>query len=175
MNQPDVNQHDVNPLGIAIRQIESARAYTWTLIGDLADDEWFTQVAGMPSHIAWEVGHIAMAQYALSLLRVRGKEPEDQEFMANSFFKYFKKGSIAQPEASGPSLDEIKQTFQAVFDRTKLELPGFSPDLLSESLPEPYFGTPTKLGSILFASHHEMLHAGHIGVLRRLLGKPPVR
>jgi hypothetical protein len=35
--------------------------------------------------------------------------------------------------------------------------------------------TPTRLGALLFSSHHEMLHAGQIGVLRRLLGKAPVR
>jgi hypothetical protein len=36
-------------------------------------------------------------------------------------------------------------------------------------------GYPNKLGALLMASHHEFLHAGQIGLLRRLLGKVPVR
>jgi hypothetical protein len=165
----------MTPLEIAVGQLRSARTYTWTLLNDLADEEWFVQPASAPCHIAWQVGHIAMAQYALTLLRVRGKEPEDQEFITNSFFKFFKKGTAAQPADAGPSLDEIKTTFTAIYDRALSESPEYSSELLSESLPEPYFGTPTKLGSVLFASHHEMLHAGQIGVIRRLMGKEPVR
>jgi hypothetical protein len=31
------------------------------------------------------------------------------------------------------------------------------------------------MGSVFVCSAHEMLHAGQIGLLRRLLGKPPLR
>ena len=81
----------MKPSEIALRQLESARAYTWTLLEDLDDDQWFEQPGEMVSHIAWQVGHITMSQYALTLLRIRGKEPEDQEFITNAFFKFFKK------------------------------------------------------------------------------------
>ena len=33
----------------------------------------------------------------------------------------------------------------------------------------------TKLGALFFCSVHEMMHAGQIGLLRRLLGKSPLR
>ena len=32
-----------------------------------------------------------------------------------------------------------------------------------------------QLGSLLMASHHEMLHAGQLGLLRRMLGNQPIR
>lgn len=166
---------DMLSLEVAVRQIEFARSYTWTLLEDLDDEEWFVRPVPDQSHIAWQVGHITMAQYALTLLRIRGKEPEDQDFITNSFFKFFKKGSSAQPSDTGPSLSDIRSTFQAVYDRAMMEMPNYSLDLLDESLPAPFFATPTKLGSMLFASHHELLHAGQIGLIRRLLGKPPVR
>jgi hypothetical protein len=168
-------RQDMVPLEVAVRQIESAREYTLTLLEDLHDDQWFVQPVPDQSHIAWQVGHITMAQYALTLLRIRGKEPDDQGFITNSFFKFFKKGSTPQPREAGPSADEIRLTFRAVYDRAMVEMPDYSPDVLGESLPAPYFATPTKLGSLLFASHHELLHAGQIGLLRRLLGKAPVR
>ena len=46
---------------------------------------------------------------------------------------------------------------------------------LSEAPPAPYAIEPTKLGSIFFCSAHEMLHSGQIGLIRRLLGRPPLR
>ena len=46
---------------------------------------------------------------------------------------------------------------------------------LEESLPEPYAVFSNKLGSILFCPAHEMMHAGQIGLIRRLLGKSPIR
>jgi hypothetical protein len=52
---------------------------------------------------------------------------------------------------------------------------GFTEAHLAEPLDEPYAVYPTKLGAIVFCAHHEMLHAGQIGLLRRLLGKPPIR
>jgi len=32
-----------------------------------------------------------------------------------------------------------------------------------------------KFGALLWCSRHEMIHAGQLGLLRRLLGKQPVR
>jgi hypothetical protein len=46
---------------------------------------------------------------------------------------------------------------------------------LSEPVDMPYTAYATKLGALLFCSHHEMIHAGQIGLIRRLLGKAPVR
>jgi signal peptidase I len=44
-----------------------------------------------------------------------------------------------------------------------------------EPVDEPYAAFATKLGALLFCPAHEMLHAGQIGLLRRLLDKPPLR
>jgi hypothetical protein len=56
-----------------------------------------------------------------------------------------------------------------------MEAPSFTPEQLKEPVDMPYAVEATKLGSLLFCSHHEMLHAGQLGLLRRLLGKQPVR
>ena len=39
--------------------------------------------------------------------------------------------------------------------------------------PHPVF--KTKLGAIDFSSQHELVHAGQIAMLRRLMGKAPLR
>jgi hypothetical protein len=56
-----------------------------------------------------------------------------------------------------------------------LELPTFTPEQLAEPVDMPYAAYATKLGCLIFCSHHEMLHAGQLGLLRRLMGKQPVR
>ena len=60
-------------IDVARRQIEFARKYTLELLADVADDQWFAIPSGAASHIGWQVGHLAMAQYGLTLLRIRDR------------------------------------------------------------------------------------------------------
>src|SRR5262245_61505991 len=62
-------------LELALQQIIYARGYTQTLLADIPDELWFQQPNGCASNIAWQVAHLAFAEYALTLMRVRGKEP----------------------------------------------------------------------------------------------------
>ena len=165
-----------DPLQIARKQIEFARQYTCELLEGVADDEWFRMPEGAVSHLAWQMGHLAMAEYGLVLLRVRGKEPSDAEFITNDFLRTFKKGStpVADPTAY-PSPAEIRQTFDAVHAHALDEMAGFDLDQLADPVPMPTAVYETKLGSLFFCPMHEMIHAGQIGNLRRMLGKDPLR
>ena len=69
-------------LHLAIEQIAFARQYTLRLLGDLAGDDWFRIPPGGVTHVAWQVGHLAMAQYRLCLERVRGARPDEVEAKA---------------------------------------------------------------------------------------------
>lgn len=163
-------------LDIAVGQIEFARRYTKQLLADVQTDEWFLQPAGGVTHLAWQVGHLAMAQYGLTMLRLRGKEPQDREFISNDFIRRFQKGT--QPEADVslyPPVDEILNVFERVHERALDELAGYQDEDLNEPVPEPHAVFDTKMGSVFFCSAHEMLHAGQIGLIRRLLGKTPLR
>ena len=53
-----------------LRQIQDAREYTLSLIEDLEPDDWFRMPAEGVTHIAWQAGHIAMAQFRLCLERL---------------------------------------------------------------------------------------------------------
>ncbi len=146
------------------------------MIDTFDDDEWFVIPDGGVTHLAWQVGHLAMAEYGLTLLRIRGKEPSDREFITNDFLRCFQKGTTPQPDpAAYPEPHEIRRVFDAVDQQAQSELPNYSVDQLSESLPQPTFGYGNKFGSLLFCAAHEMMHAGQIGTLRRMLGKTPIR
>jgi DinB superfamily len=161
---------------LASKQIEFARKYTMTLLDGLSEEQWYFVPGGMITHIAWQVGHIAMAQYGLTLFRQRGRQDIDGELMSSKFRKLFMKGT--QPEANRdayPSRDEIMQVLQRVEQQMLIELPNFSAEQLDEPTDPPHMAFANKYGALLFASHHEMLHAGQIGMLRRMMGLAPVR
>lgn len=163
-------------LDIAVKNIEFARRYTEQLLADVEPDEWFRQPSEGVTHLAWQVGHLAMAQYALTMLRLRGKEPEDQELISNDFFRKFQKGTTPSASAADyPEPDAILGVYRRVHERALEELAGYSDEELDVKLPEPHAVFDTKLGSVFFCSSHELIHAGQIGLLRRLLGKSPVR
>lgn len=163
-------------LELARKQIEFAREYTHGLLADIEEDLWFKIPAGCATHVAWQLGHLAMAQYGLCLFRMRGRHAEDTELMSSGFRKKFSKGTTPDPDpANNPPPSEIRGVFDRVYEQSMKEMPTFDETALNEPVDMPYAGYATKLGGLLFCSHHEMLHAGQIGMLRRLLGKRPVR
>lgn len=161
---------------IARQQIDFSHNYTLGLLKGLTQEVWFRQPHEGISHIAWQVGHLAMAEYALTMIRIRGKEPEDAEFIPGTFFKTFKKGThpTAEP-ADYPDVETIRKVYESVHRQAMEELARYTDEELDVKLPEPHAVFDTKMGSLYFCSAHEMLHAGQIGLLRRLLGHPPVR
>jgi len=163
-------------LEVARKQIEFARHYTQSLIADLEDALWFTIPTGCVTHVAWQVGHLAMAQYGLCLFRIRGRQSEDAELMSSAFRKKYFKGTTPDPDpGKNPPVAEIRSVFQRVYAQAVAEMAAYHEADLHAEIDEPYAAFNTKLGALLFCSHHEMMHAGQIGLLRRLLGKPPIR
>jgi hypothetical protein len=163
-------------LQLAIAQIRFAREYTLSLLDTIPEERWFEQPVGAASHVAWQVGHLAMAQYGLCLFRIRGRAEADLTLMSSAFRKKFSRGTTPDPQpAANPAVAEIREVFERVFEQSMLELPGYSEVVLSEAVEPPWAVEATKLGCLLFCSHHEMIHAGQLGLLRRLLGLQPVR
>ena len=170
--------------------LDAARNYTLTLLADLSPDDYFRPFAisplpgdiskpgelPLPTHIAWQVGHLAMAEYGLALFRQRGRAEIDGELMTSRFRKQYSKGTVPNFDRSAqPPLEEILATFHRVHRQAMEEVATFSDSDLDQGVGEPYAGYPTRLGALLFCSQHEMLHAGQIGLLRRLIGKPQLR
>lgn len=163
-------------LELAVRQIEYARNYSLALWSDIDEADWFREVPGCPTHLAWQVGHLAMAQYALTMIRIRGKEPEDEALLSKKFFRCFQKGTTPQFDASlYPTVAEIRDTLTRVHHQSLKELAECNDKELDVKIPEPHAVFDTKLGSIFFCSAHELIHTGQIGLLRRMLGNTPVR
>jgi uncharacterized damage-inducible protein DinB len=163
-------------LELAIKQIEFARSITLSLLADIDYADWFRIPDGCPTNVAWQIGHLAMAQYGLCLFRQRGRQEIDLDLMSSAFRKQYSRGTTPSADPSHqPSAEEIRATFDRVHAQSLKELPTFTEESLSETVDMPYAAYPNKLGCLLFCSHHELLHAGQIGLLRRILGKAPIR
>jgi hypothetical protein len=179
INLPSAEIRSMQPLetlSIVRGQLTFAREYTQSLLADIADDQWFTMPTGLTTHIAWQVGHLAMAQYGLCLFRVRGRRPEDLELMPSKVRKLYSKGSLPDPLAENqPTPSELRALLSKIHEQVLLEMNEFTAEQLTEPTDMPYSVFPTKLGALLFCPQHEMLHAGQIGLIRRALGKNPVR
>ena len=173
-------------LETAIRRIEFVRKYTMTLLEDLEPDDWFWMPGGttggsetgdFKTHIAWQVGHIAMSEYGLTLFQQRGRNREvDAELMSSKFRKLFMRGTDpSQDIESHPSPEEILSVLDKVHQQMRTEIVTYDGDALDQELGPPTSAYGTRYGALLFAADHEMLHAGQIGLLRRLMGKAPLR
>ncbi len=46
--------------------------------------------------IAWQVGHLAMAEYRLALERIRGPQPQDAGLISEEFLRLFDTGIDAR-------------------------------------------------------------------------------
>ena len=166
----------MSQLKLALKEIDFARNYTLSLLDDIPQDQWLAMPGGVPTHIAWQVGHLAMAEHRLALMRVRGERPDDEQLIPSEFVTRYGKDSVADPAAENNiPLDDIRATFDRVHRRTLEELATFSEDRLSEPLEAPHPMVDNKLDVLWYAAQHEMVHAGQIGLVRRMLGKPPVR
>jgi hypothetical protein len=164
-------------LQLAIEQIVFARDYTIGLLDQTPATEWFRQPAGAGgvSHVAWQVGHLAFSEYRLALWRIRGPQPQDAALISQEFKSLF--GANSMPDADPTKYlapAEIPAVLDRVHEQVLREMPSLGEAELDQPVPHPHPFARTKLLALLRCAHHEMLHAGQIGLLRRHLGYPPM-
>lgn len=158
------------------QMMQKARNYTLGLIADVPSQDWYRMPVPHTSHIAWHVGHIAVSQYRLAVVRVRGERPEDAAIVPPEYSRWFSKGSVPHPyQADMPTAEALRQLLERVHHLTLTKLSGYSRDLLSELSEPTHPMFATKGEAIQWAAMHEMLHTGHIAALRRALGYPSLR
>jgi hypothetical protein len=162
-------------LQLAIEQIIFARNYTIGLLDQTPAAEWFRQPPGGVSHVAWQVGHLAVAEYRLTLERIRGPQPQDAGLIAEESLRLFGPESVPDADpAKYPGQAAIRALLDRVHEYVLRELRGLDEGELDQPVQKPHPFAPTKLRALLWCAQHEMLHAGQIGLLRRQLGYPPL-
>jgi len=166
----------LNHRDVAIGQMRFTREYLLGLLEGVSAEQWNVIPPGSTSHIAWQVGHLAVAQYGLMLFRQRGRAEGDIELMPGWLRKNFGKGTQPSPDpTANPSRDELLAILDKIHQRSMKDAPLYEASSLAEPADMPYAVFPMKLGALLFAPLHESIHIGQIGVLRRMLGLASIR
>jgi hypothetical protein len=153
-----------------------ARGYTVPLLDTIPVSDWFAMPAGCPSHVAWQVGHLAFAEARLVVERIGGRTEVGGGALPDEFIRLFARNSVPDVDpANHPSPAEIRRVLDRVHDAALQTLRDTADDDLETLVP----GTPhrfcrAKADYARWVSHHEFLHSGQIGLIRRMLGKGPV-
>ena len=162
-------------LQFAIEQIIFSRNYTIRFLEQTPTADWFRQPSAGISHLGWQVGHIAFAEYRLALFRIRGVRPEDEALFSPEFLRLFGANSVPNPDPTiYPAAEEVRAILDRVHAQALGELPRLSEAELDEPQSQPHPYAKTKLLSLLWCAQHELVHAGQIGLLRRYLGHAPI-
>jgi hypothetical protein len=157
----------------AVESIHFARNYTLELIETIPGADWFKMPGGI-THVAWQVGHVAMAEYRLCLLRCRGQRPEDQALISEQFQARFRGDTVDPDPAKYPSPPELRAVLDRVHEQTLAEVPTYTDVDLDAPMAMNHRYCKIKADCLVWAPHHELTHAGQIGLLRRLLGQKPI-
>jgi DinB superfamily len=153
-----------------------ARDYSITLLDTIPTTQWFEMPVGCPSHVAWQVGHLAMAEARLVVERVGGRKIVDEGVLPAEYLTLFMRLTVpsAAPEKY-PSPTEIRGVLDRVHETAIRTLRDTNDADLETLVPgSPHRFCRTKADYARWASHHEFLHAGQIGMIRRMLGSNPV-
>src|SRR5689334_22805998 len=135
----------MNRLRDALDRIAFARTYTVGLLDTIDPADWFRMPEGV-THVAWQVGHLAFAQYMLCLKRVRGPRPDDEQVVSAAFLKAFARDSVPDPNPSTyPPPAEIRATFDRLHQRVLADLADFPDAELDGPLDPPHRIAKTKI------------------------------
>src|SRR5262245_13856529 len=101
-------------LEAAMEQVRAARRFTLKTLEQVPEENWFVMPGGV-THVAWQFGHLAIAQYRLCLVRLRGDQPGDSNLITPEWIGLFGKGSTPDPDRTKyPSIDAIRGIVERV-------------------------------------------------------------
>ena len=159
-----------------VDQLESARRMTLETFNDLNTGQRLFQPAPDVNHPLWLLGHITGSEDHLILGFCKG-----ESLLPEAYGKLFAMGSTLLEDPSGyPAGEEILEHMARVHEAALEYVRGASDD----ELEQPPVGFDrldgrardlfaTRGRCVWFHAQHEAMHAGQMGYIRRLLGKPP--
>ncbi len=166
---------NMNRREFLIERLGKAREWTRNLLADIDATRWFEMPYAGFGHAAWQVGHLAASQVVLLHERCFGMAFED--VLPGEWKLKMARGSTPVPDANEyPPVVEIRAAFDRVHADAMRRIGEMSESDLDQpagSDPHPLFVTREQaIGTALM---HETFHAGQIALIRRWMGKAPLR
>lgn len=166
----------MNAKDLLIERLNVARKWTNSLLADIDESQWFEMPpTGGTGHVAWQIGHIAASHLVLIPNRCFGRPFTD--YVSDEFRAPFIRGSVpCSDRGKYPAISEIRAFFENTQNQCILLVQSIAESELSQPAgPEPHPLIANKAGAINHAAMHETFHAGQIAMIRRHLGKAPLR
>jgi len=146
--------------------LESNQNMIAMYVSDLSDADLLVRPTPGSNHIAWQLGHLIIAEVNFFLPKVPGAKPAA---LPPGFVEQHSKDT-ANSDTGFKTKDEYLKLFNTVRSATLATVDGLSDaDLDKES---GWQMAPTVGKVLLFVGSHDMMHAGQFTVVRRKLGKP---
>lgn len=162
-------------LQFALDRIAFSRKYTLRFLDAIPLEDWFRMPAEGVTHVAWQIGHLAMARYRLTLFRFRGEAPSDEQLIPLAFRLALYPKTEPSPDPSNyPPAAEIRAVFDRVQERVLSELAAWPDADLDSPISPEHDIAKSKIEALHWSADHELVHAGQIALLRRLFGQKPV-
>lgn len=121
------------------------------------------------NHVKYLAGHLLNSQYGLAL--IAGLEPE---IKWNELFAVMGQ-SEAKDDFNYPSIKEITDEWNALYEPTLERLNKLTVEDLTEAPPSPFEQVANSSGELwAFINHHQAYHIGQISILRKTFGKEPM-
>lgn len=152
--------------------IDSANTICQSYLNDLSDSELFVRPAPGCNHIAWQLGHLLVAENEMVEAAYPGSMPPLPAGFAE---KYTKETSHRDTPASFHSKGVYMNTYEEQRSGTLKALEKLSDADLDKPAPEKYREWLKSVGDLFsMQGSHWLMHAGQWAVVRRQLGRPPL-
>lgn len=148
----------------------NARMVHW-YVGDLSDADLLVRPTSNANHIAWQLGHLIVAEATLFHPKIPGVSTVT---LPSGFAEQHDKNMSKSDDTSGfLKKDQYLSLHQQSRDATLAALDKFPEADLGK---DPQMGmgdwVPTFASLFAIIANHDMMHAGQFTVVRRHLGKP---
>ncbi len=157
----------------AIRNgINSADSIVQGYLGDMTDAELLVRPVPGANHIAWQLGHLIVAEHMLIESVYPGSMPKLPEGFAEKYSK--ETATSDDPKAFLPKAEYLK-IVKEQRDGTLKALEKVSDADLDKPAPEKFRQfVPTVGAMFALQGSHYLMHAGQWAVTRRKLGRKPL-
>lgn len=161
-------------------QIIESRSFVNRLLSEVPEDLWYTIPENTDSNLAWQIGHIMMAQNFHAITVITGRNERIHNLIPVQQYNKIFNGmgtlhrSVEKDILSASKLKELFDTVHAVCIET---LSNLSDDILDERLEPVPFKHPiadNKYEALSWCFKHEMWHSAEIEAIKRDLGHPIV-
>lgn len=171
----------MNRLEKLIHQFEHTRTYTQRVLEQTDRGRW-TELVSLDgvngTHIAWQVGHLAVCEAYLLWGILLGRDETQLNALPAEYGPLFNKGvQPANPSEQWiyPDPEALLAVMDAVHAEVMPHVSAVDDGMLDEPPHRKHWAMTTREDALWWAIRHESLHTGHIGLCRRMLGQSPWR